>query len=110
MRLLEVRLTRYRQFIDEVLRVAPKVTVIVGKNDSGKTGLLDHFFDQCVYEGIISGGDRPSVPQHMYDHVQWSLRWEILPDDYDTFPLPGPNPTSLSPGATRDHWALRPEA
>jgi hypothetical protein len=22
----------------------------------------------------------------------------------------GPNPTSLSPGAIRDHWALRPQA
>jgi recombinational DNA repair ATPase RecF len=52
MRLGELRLTRYRQFIDEKLILDPYVTAIVGRNDTGKTGLLDHFFDQCVYEGV----------------------------------------------------------
>ena len=89
MRLGELRLTRYRQFIDEKLVLDPYVTVIVGRNDTGKTGLLDHFFDQCVYEGVISGlGYRPLVPTHQNARTAFSMLWEIFPDDYGVIALP----------------------
>ena len=45
-----------------MLVLDPYVTVIVGrKRTPGKTGLLDHFFDQCVYEGVISSAYSSSV-------------------------------------------------
>ena len=94
MRLRELCLTRYRQFIDEKLILDPYVTVIVGRNDTGKTGLLDHFFDQCVYEGIISSADQPLVPSHQNALTTFTMRWEIFPDDYDVIALPAEFGTS----------------
>lgn len=88
MRLGELRLMRYRQFIDEKLILDPYVTAIVGRNDTGKTGLLDHFFDQCVYEGVISSADRSLVPAHQNARTAFSLLWEIFPDDYGVISLP----------------------
>jgi len=88
MRLRELRLTRYRQFIDEKLILDPYVTAIVGRNDTGKTGLLDHFFDQCVYEGVISSADRSLVPTHQNARTVFSMLWEIFPDDYGVISLP----------------------
>jgi hypothetical protein len=89
MRLRTLRLTRYRQFIDETLVLDPYVTVVVGRNDTGKTGLLDHFFDQCIYEGVIAGADRPLVPGYEGTPTAFSMRWEIFPEDYDVLALPG---------------------
>jgi AAA ATPase-like protein len=88
MKLRDVRLIRYRQFIDEYLALDPHVTVIVGRNDSGKTNFLDHFFDQCVYEGVIGGGDRPLVPGYQNNLMSFSMTWDLTPEDYDRLPLP----------------------
>lgn len=88
MRLRELRLTRYRQFIDERLSLDPHVTVIVGRNDTGKTGLLDHFFDQCVYEGVIARADRPLVPGYENTPTAFAMSWDIFPDDYGVIALP----------------------
>jgi hypothetical protein len=88
MRLRRVTLTRYRQFVDETLIVDRNVTVVVGRNDTGKTGLLDHFFDQCVYEGLISSGDRTYLPQFRGNPTEWSLVWDIFSEDYDSLEFP----------------------
>jgi AAA domain len=87
MRLREVKLTRYRQFIDERLAVDPQVTVVVGRNDTGKTGLLDHFFHQCVYENIVAGGDRPQVPGYKMSLTTFSMIWDVVAEDYDQISL-----------------------
>ena len=83
-----MKLTRYRQFINEHLTVDPQVTVVVGRNDTGKTGLLDHFFHQCVYENVIAGGDRPQVPGYAMSLAAFSMVWDILPEDYDQISFP----------------------
>lgn len=82
MRLRSVNLIRYRQFVDETLLVEPNVTVIVGRNDTGKTGLLRGFFDQPFYEGVIHSRDRPLVPGFRGDPIQFSLTWDLSADDY----------------------------
>ena len=88
MKLLEVTLGRYRQFIDERLAVDPNITAIVGRNDTGKTGLLNHFFDQCVYEGVIAGGDRPLVPGYQRQPTVFSMVWRIAEEDFDQIQFP----------------------
>lgn len=82
MRLRSVNLIRYRQFVDETLLADPNVTVIVGRNDTGKTGLLRGFFDQPFYEGVIHSRDRPLVPGFRGDPIQFSLTWDVSGDDY----------------------------
>lgn len=88
MKLRKIEFLRYRQFIEETLELDPWVTVLVGRNDTGKTGVLNHFFDQCVYEGVISGEDRSMVPGYQGDRTAFSLTWQIFAEDYDwiTFP------------------------
>src|SRR5271167_1663629 len=88
MKLLELMLARYRQFIDERLVVDPNVTTIVGRNDTGKTGLLSHFFDQSVYEGVIAGGDRPMVPGYQGHPTAFSMVWRITAEDFDHIQFP----------------------
>src|SRR5260370_14441912 len=88
MKLVNVRFLRYRHFIDEFLALDPRVTIIVGRNDSGKTNVLDHFFDQCVYEGVIGGSDRPLVPGYQNNLLSFSMTWDGAPEDYDELPRP----------------------
>jgi hypothetical protein len=94
MRLRDVELRRYCQFVDQRLKVHPQVTVIVGKNDTGKSIFLDRFFDQYVYEGGSHSADRPRMPDFRGDKISFSLSWEVCEDDYHDFPLTeafGPN-------------------
>jgi predicted ATPase len=86
-RLRLVRLLRYRQFIDQILKVDSSVTVVVGRNDTGKTGLLRQFFDQCVFESVIASGDRSQVPGHQNARTHWSVMWDVEKGDDRFFPL-----------------------
>jgi hypothetical protein len=95
MKLRKINLVRYRQFIDETLELDPSVTVVVGRNDTDKTGVLDHFFDQCVYERVIAGGNRPMVPGYESSPTEFALTWDISSEDYDQITFP---PEFGSPG------------
>jgi hypothetical protein len=89
MKLGKIDFIKWRQFIDEALELDPSVTVIVGRNDSGKTAVLNHFFDQCVYENVISWGDRPRVPDYEGDKTRFSLTWKISAGHDDEIPSGG---------------------
>jgi hypothetical protein len=88
MKLLRIHFERFRQFIDERLEVDPRVTAIVGRNDTGKTGVIGHFFHQRVYENVVAGGDRPRVRDFQNIPTQYSLTWTIDPEDYVHFHFP----------------------
>jgi len=49
------------QFIDQQLELSGDVTVLVGPNDAGKTGLLTRLIDQHFFERVIHGADQPSA-------------------------------------------------
>lgn len=87
MRLRQVDLKRYCQFVDETLKLDPKVTVIVGKNDTGKSMLLDRFFDQYLYEVGVHGADRPRIADFRGDKISFSATWDVFAEDYEHFPL-----------------------
>ena len=87
MKLRKIVLNRYRQFIDESIRLDPKVTVIVGRNDTGKTSFIDRFFDQYAYGSGIHSADRPNVPSHAGQKIHYSLEWNVSSKDYSRFPL-----------------------
>src|SRR5262245_4306705 len=88
MRLRRIVLRRFRQFIDETLDVDPYVTVIVGRNDAGKTGVLRQLFDQYVFNDVSYGRDRPElVPGYEGEPVTFSLDWSLASSDYEVFPL-----------------------
>lgn len=61
--------------------------MIVGKNDTGKTGFLNRFFDQHFYEGAIHSTDRPQVPGFEGEPISFSLSWVVQPEDDTYFPL-----------------------
>jgi hypothetical protein len=83
-----VELKRFRQFVDQRISIDPRVTIIVGKNDTGKTGFLRQFFDQHFYEGAIHSRDRPQVPGFEGNPISFSLRWEeVSSEDFKQFPL-----------------------
>jgi hypothetical protein len=52
----------YRQFVDQVLELPGDVTVIVDRNDAGKTGLLVRLIDHRFFERVIHGADQSRVP------------------------------------------------
>jgi predicted ATPase len=88
MKLLEVHFSRFRQFIDQRLEVDSRVTAIVGRNDTGKTGVIGHFFHQRVYENVVPGGDRPRVRNSENSPTHYSLTWAIDRQDYARFKFP----------------------
>jgi len=96
MRLREVSLGRFRQFIDETISLDPRMTILVGRNDVGKTGFLFQFFDQCIFQEAIAGHDMPKVPDYHGDKIRYSMTWDVTDDDSNNFPLTeafGPTPT-----------------
>jgi AAA domain-containing protein len=86
-RLRRVHLVRFMQFIDQVLEVDPRVTVLVGRNDVGKTTILRWFFDQHVKERVIHGRARPLIKGHEADPISFRLLWETEERDRDRYPL-----------------------
>jgi AAA domain len=83
MRLERVRLIAYRQFIDEELRLDRRLTVIVGRNDTGKTGLLSRFFDQHFFEGVIHSADKPQLGGYSRNKIIFGLDWRVETSDYE---------------------------
>jgi len=60
--------------------------VIVGRNDSGKTSILNRFFDQFIFENVIHSPDVPRVAATS-GPIQFSLTWDVTDGDYEKFPL-----------------------
>lgn len=87
MRLRRVRFTRFMQFVDQVLEIDPHVTVLVGRNDAGKTTILKWFFDQHVKEGAVHGRARSFVKGYEGDPINFSLLWETERGDEGRHPL-----------------------
>ncbi len=75
MKLRKVKLLRFMQFIDAELDIDPNVTVIVGRNDTGKTSVLRWFFDQHVKEGAIHGRARPLIEAYRGEPIAFELEW-----------------------------------
>jgi recombinational DNA repair ATPase RecF len=76
-RLRRLRLTRFRQFADQELRLDPNVTVVVGRNDTGKTGVLWQFFNQPFYEGALHSGDRPLIREVHGQPIEFGMTWDV---------------------------------
>src|SRR5437867_10718958 len=86
MRLTRLELKSFRQFIKQTLRIDPYVTVLVGRNDTGKTGLLRRFFDQYLFETVIHSSDRPQLPDAR-PPIEFSAFWDAEAGDELRFPL-----------------------
>src|SRR2546422_1686020 len=97
MKLRRLKIHAYRSFLDQTLELDPDVTVIVGRNDTGKTSLLYRFFDQYVWEQGVSSGDKPAVTGPGDRHIGYTLAWDITEADYaaisfpDDFGAPAPH-------------------
>lgn len=88
MRLRRLKIDAYRSFLGQTLDLDPDVTVIVGRNDTGKTSLLYRFFDQYVWEHVVHSGDRPVVTGPGDRHIGFSLTWDITEADYASISFP----------------------
>jgi hypothetical protein len=89
MRLRRLKIHAYRSFLEQTLEVDPEATVIVGRNDTGKTGLLYRFFDQYLWEGSGgASGDRPAVTGPGDRHIGFTSVWEITEADYAAISFP----------------------
>jgi AAA ATPase domain/AAA domain len=86
MRLLRLELKAFRQFVGQALKFDPYVTVLVGRNDTGKTALLRQFFPHYLYEEVVNSADRPSLPDAR-PPIEFAAVWQIEPGDEERFPL-----------------------
>jgi hypothetical protein len=80
-RLQLFRLIRFRKFVNQELRLDPNVTVIVGRNDPAKTGLLCQFFNQPFYEAVLHSADRPLVPNVHRQPIEFGMTWAVEATD-----------------------------
>jgi hypothetical protein len=77
----------FRQFVDQFLELPERVTVLVGRNDAGKTGLLTRLIDQHMFERVVHGADQSRVPGPAGRAIKFDVMWEVSAQDYDLFPL-----------------------
>ena len=87
MHLRRLAIHSYRQFVGQVLELPERVTVLVGRNDAGKTGLLTRLIDQHLFERVVHGADRSRVPGPAGPAISFDAVWDVSPADYDVFPL-----------------------
>jgi AAA domain, putative AbiEii toxin, Type IV TA system/AAA ATPase domain len=88
MKLRRLTIHAYRSFLNQTLELDPNVTVIVGRNDTGKTSLLYRFFDQYVWEHGVHSGDRPVVTGDGDRRIGYTLTWDITQADYAEISFP----------------------
>src|SRR5213083_1133580 len=87
MQLRRLAIHSYRQFVDQVLELPERVTVLVGRNDAGKTGLLNRLIDQHLFERVIHGADRSRVAGPAGPAISFDAVWDVCAADYDVLPL-----------------------
>lgn len=77
MRLRRIRFDAYRHFLGQRLDLNADVTVIVGRNDTGKTGVLNDFM-RDVYGQWMIGTDTPQLPGVVpAPNQKYSLDWQM---------------------------------
>jgi hypothetical protein len=79
-----IRFGAFRHFIDQRLDLDSEVTVLVGRNDTGKTSVLNDFM-RNFYGQWMFGTDGPKLPggATMAPRQKYSLEWEIRDEDRD---------------------------
>ena len=87
MQLRRLAIHSYRQFVNQVLEIPERVTVLVGRNDAGKTALLNRLIDQHLFERVIHGADRSRVAGPAGPAISFEAVWDVSAADYDVFPL-----------------------
>jgi hypothetical protein len=88
MKLRRLRIHAYRSFLEQTLEIDPDVTVVVGRNDTGKTSLLYRFFDQYVPGRSSGSGDRPIVTGPGARRIGYTTTWDIAEADHAAFSFP----------------------
>jgi hypothetical protein len=88
MKLRRLRIHAYRSFLNQTLEIDPDVTVVAGRNDTGKTSVLYRFFDQYVPGRSSGSGDYPKVTGPGDRRLGFTATWDIAETDYQAFSLP----------------------
>jgi hypothetical protein len=88
MKLRRLTIHAYRSFLNQTLEVDSDVTVVVGRNDTGKTSLLYRFFDQYVWEHGVHSGDKPVVTGPGNRRIGYTLAWDVTEADYAALSFP----------------------
>jgi hypothetical protein len=116
MKLRRLKIHAYRSFLEQTLEVDPDVTVVVGRNDTGKTSVLYRFFDQYVAGRSSGSGDRPVVTGPGDRRLGFTATWDIAAADHAVFSFPSefgqPGPHRLEvtfrdvDAPQEQHWRL----
>lgn len=102
MHINEIRVLNYKGFADSGwLKLSPKFTVIVGKNNSGKTALLESFRFQAAgnfpHRSINQTNPAAVNPTSRFD-AKVSLNWadfELTGETHDMrIEIPSPHPAA----------------
>jgi hypothetical protein len=86
MRLRSLVIHSYRQFVDQRLELLSDVTVLVGRNDAGKTGLF-RLIDQHFFERTVHGADQSRVHDNGRPPISFDTFWDVSLDDYRDFAI-----------------------
>lgn len=90
-----VEIGSFAQFLGEKLNLDPSVTVVVGKNDCGKTTLVDFLLRGAFWNGALSGA---TIPWKTREPLNFSLSWSV--ESHDIKPLEEVGFGNLAAGST----------
>jgi len=87
MKLDEVQIKRFRHLIDTKLKLNPNITVLVGKNDTGKSSILSKLFCNYIKPLAFAGSDLPKLKKITDKSIEFSAIWRIEEDDFNKYKL-----------------------
>ncbi|MBI4834626.1 MAG: AAA family ATPase [Planctomycetes bacterium] len=81
MKVKEIKLHQFRHFINQSLSFDPYVTVLIGKNDTGKTSILHRLFDQYIKNGGMAGWDISQLKNADPNSIRFNSLWVVEDKD-----------------------------
>ncbi len=90
MKLKKLDIRQFCNFIDQELWLDPRMTVLVGRNDVGKTNLLSWLLEQHYSVGVGAGAARsqlPDIPQEER-RVEYAMTWGVGDEESKMFDMP----------------------
>ena len=85
MKLKKIELHSFRHFKNQSLNIDPKVTVLVGKNDTGKTSILFRLLTQYLPGLGAWSIDVPRLPSVKEKEIKVDFIWKMEKEDFKAF-------------------------
>lgn len=84
MKIKKIHIDQFRHFINQDICFDPYVTVLVGKNDTGKTNILFRLIEQNIAGGGGFSFDVSQLASRTQTGIKYNVIWNVESEDYNS--------------------------